>query len=221
MKRLLAYVLLITSLIACAGTNSNGSCTPGEEICVKVRAEEPILFGEPVSLVITATSSEDISQLGIALIIWPHTLIVSEAIDEEPGIEVWKGESGVAWKVNVRAGEVVTLRRILYLPVEAGEYTITVHANTSQLRVIDQISIIQIEDEVKVYLSGTEIPFTPGPLPTMNPIQLQTLRALPTSTPLRTLTPVPTNTSTPTSPAYPPPVSPTSVRDAPGDTSYP
>jgi hypothetical protein len=210
MKHLLAYLLLITSLMACSGIN-NGSCTPDGDICVKLRVEEPILFGEPVGLVITATSSEDISQLGISLIIWPHTMIVGEATDEEPGIEVWKGESGIAWKVNIRAGEVLTIRRILYIPAESGEYTIAVHANTPQLRVIDQLSLYQTDEEIKVYLSGTEIPFTPGPLPTMNPIQLQTLRALPTSTPLRTLTPIPTNTSTPTSPAYPPPASPTSV----------
>jgi len=177
MKNIWIYVLLLMSLAACAGAN-NGGCSSDGEVCVKVRAGEPIQYMEPIDIVITVTSRLDISQLGISLIIWPDTMIVGEAQGLEPGIEVWKGDSGVTWRVDIKAGDVITLSRKVYLPVEAGVYEITVHASTPQLRVIDEISIYQTGDEVKVYLSGTEIPFTPGPLPTMNPIELQTLQAI-------------------------------------------
>jgi len=184
-----------------------------------IRAEEPIVFGEPINLVITATSNVDISDLGISLIIWPHSMVIGEGQGEEDGIEVWKGPGGVDWKVNIEAGQVVTLHRMLYLPQEYGEYQITVHASTPQLRVVDGITLYKSAEDIKVYLPGTAIPVTRSVLSTIGPERLQTLQALPTSTALRTITPKPTHTSTSTPYVYPPPATP--PWDAPGKTPHP
>jgi len=226
MKWIFFCLLLMISLAACAGANSDtGGCSSDgqEEICVKVRAQEPIIFREPIDIVITATSTRDITGLGISLITSPHTIVVGEAEGEEEGIELWKSNSGIDWSVNINAGEIVTLTRKIYLPEELGAYQLIVHASTPQLRAIDSIYIYQTSNDVNIYLSGTQIPFTPSHLNDMSPNELQTLNALTSPTPLRTLAPHPTLSSTPTatSPVYPPPASPTSVWDAPVYPPYP
>lgn len=206
MKQFIILIFLMLNTIACSGVNSdNGSCTQANEICIKIRAAEPVIHGEPINLVITATSTEDIPDLGISLIYWPITMIIGEAQGQEPGIEVWRGNSGVDWKVNIRADEPVIYHRQLILPRDAGVYTITVHASTPQVRVIDEITLYQTDNNLMVILPGTVIPITTGPLPTTDLMMLQTLQAMPTRTLFPTLTPRP---ATITPPAYPPPTTP-------------
>jgi hypothetical protein len=62
----------------------------------------------------------------------------------------------------------------------------------------------------KAYYSGTAIPITPGPLPTMDESMLATARAYPTDTPVPPVKVFETPTSEPelldsTPPGYPPP----------------
>jgi hypothetical protein len=218
MKRVIFCGLLTISLVACSGTYSdNGGCSSNGdgEVCIKIRAQEPIHFMEPIDIIMTITSDMDISGLGISLIIWPHTIIVGEAEGQEQGIELWKGESGINWRVNINTGEIITLTRKIYLPAENGAYQLIVYASTPQLRAVDSMYFHQTGEAVNIYLSGTKIPITQGPLPTIGPELLETLHAVPTLTRFPTLTPKPTKTSTPTSQVYPPPATP------PWDNPYP
>ena len=69
MKRLLAFILLIVSLTACTGASPFGkhNCSHGGEVCVEVRAEEPISYDGAVTVSITVISEKEISDLGISL----------------------------------------------------------------------------------------------------------------------------------------------------------
>jgi hypothetical protein len=216
MKYIISFILLMFSITACSGINSdNGSCTQDGVLCIKVNAEDPVRYGESVNLIITTISNEDITDLGISLIYWPVTMTLGEAQSEEPGTEVWKGNSGVDWKVNIMAGVPVTFRRQLVLPGDDGVYTVTAHASTPQRRVIDELTFYQADGNLRIILPGTEIPHAQDPLPTIGPEMLQTLQAMPTRTHYPTLAPKPTKTSTPTPFVYPPP--PTPDLDRPGE----
>jgi hypothetical protein len=210
MKNLWICFLLLISLSACSSSSSDqGSCNKNAEVCIKIRAEEPIVYKEPINIVITITSEKDYSMLGISLITWPG-IVIGDTPKVEQGTELWKGQSGVDWMVDIKAGEIVTLTRKIYLPPGEGVFSIAVHASTPEFRVIDSLNIYQTKDDVKVYLSGTKVPITPGPLPTTDPILLKTLQAMPTETPFPKHTPAPPVylEATSTTRAYPPPGSP-------------
>jgi hypothetical protein len=201
MKRFLACVLMLVSLTACAsGASDKGSCSKDGEVCIKVRAEEPIQFGAPVTVTITLTSEKDITDLGVSLMTYPKSIVVQEAVDQEPGKVTWKNQSGVDWLVNIKGNQPVTFTRQLKLSPEDGVINITAHAITPGFRAADTIIIYLTNEGGKVYLSGTSIPVTPGPLPTITPGPSPTF--VPTATvPTPFPSPAPTRTATP----YPPP----------------
>lgn len=218
MKRTLACILLLLSLTACASAVSDkGDCSGNGEVCIKVRAEEPIRFGEPVIVTITVTSGKDITDLGVSLY-HDVDVVVEGPQSWEKDLQdaaIFKG--GASCGVAIKANHPLTFTRKLYLPPREGEVWIKAEASTQSLRTADTISIYVTRQGGTVYLSGTSIPITPGPLPTVDPVLLATLRAMPTETSWPTLTPIPPVPLlvTPTSPPYPPPGSP------PPGTPYP
>jgi len=214
MSRFLICALLMLLLTACADGPSlyRHNCSVGGEVCIELQAEEPIKIGEPVIVTIIVTSEKDISDLGISLYTDPNIIIEQEISIEEEGELTWKGQTGVDWLVEIKANDPIILTRKLYLPSGEGLFNIRAEASTPALRTGDSIRIYMTREGGKVYHSGTSIPITEGPLPTMDPSMLATLRAMPTDTPWPTLTPVKTTETPPIevlgTPAYPPPGTP-------------
>jgi hypothetical protein len=219
MKRLLVYVLVLVSLAACAGSASFGrhNCSKGGEVCVEVRAEEPITFGKPVTVKITITSEKDIEDIGISLSHDPDVVVEESQGWEKDSRDISFFSGGVSWVATIEADSPITFKRTLYLPPRGGSFYLITTAGTSYLEARDMIRIYMTKEGGKVYLSGTTIPSTPGPVPTMDPDLLATANALPTYTPYASLpvpetpTPLPISKTEPPppvilgTPAYPPP----------------
>jgi len=160
MKRLFVCVLLLVSLTACAGVSapSGGSCNKG--LCVKVTAAEPVHMNEPVAVTITVTTDKDISGLQVSLSSYPPALV-------EDGQD-WQ-EKGVRWVVDAKANRPQVFTRKVRLPSSEGVFSLTAGAYTPNLPyVADSINIHLTRAGGKVYLSGTSVPITPGPLPTLS-----------------------------------------------------
>jgi hypothetical protein len=224
MKNIWICFFLLLSLAACtSGSPNQRGCNEDGELCISLRTEEPIRFGSQIIVTITITSKKDISDLGVTL--------YHDADVTVEGPQTWDDNvrssniflGGASWLVSVKNNQSLTFIRKLSLPPREGDFWVKAEASTPNLRIADSITIIMTSQGGTIYMSGTAIPITMSPLPTMNPSMLETLRARPTETPYPILTPYSTSTSTPiaTSPVYPPPASPTSVWDAPGYPPYP
>ncbi len=180
MKRLLFFALLLMSLTACGGSSAPGEwrCDKSNEtgeLCIKLTAEEPITLGAPVTITIAVSSEKDIPGLKIFLFSdSPQKVFI-----EEPSLQGWSGK-GVNWPVDAQANQPLTFKRKVRLPAEEGSYQLIVHAAYAPLGmvIIDSLDIYLTREGGKVYYSGTHIPFTEGPLPTITPG--------PSSTPLPT-----------------------------------
>lgn len=218
--------LLLTNLAACAGgATGKDNCSKRGELCIQVRAKEPLRYDEPITIMITVTSEKDIDGLGVSLMADSTIIVVQDALEAEPGKVVWKDQRHVDWLVDVKANQPVTFTRALKLTpptIDLARYTIVVRAGTPQLSADDSLDIYLTREDKKVYLSGTSIPITPGPMPTMDPSHLATLYAMPTVTPWPTWTPLPpTVTPTPSATPYPPPEEPSQWSYPPPDKPYP
>ena len=213
--------LIILGLVSCARSSADRwKCSSDEQVCVYVHTNEPVLYGEPVVVTVTVTSERDIPELGVTL-----AYDVGDVIE---GIETWEGnlqyaeiwEGAAGWGVSINAHQTLTFTRTLHLPPRQGDFAVIASISDKySFHVSNMVGIVMTTQGGTVYLANTRVPRTPGPLPTMNPFQLQTLRALPTATSLRTLTPIPTKTSTPTTVAYPAP--PTPRGEGPIEEPYP
>jgi len=202
LRRLLAFALLLAGLAACTGAASTGrhNCSPNGEVCIEVRADEPISFGGEVTVTITVTSGKDISDLSIILEYEPDVILL--------GIQNWEKESrnvtiwdvGASWNIMTEANQSLVFKRILMLPSREGEFAIRAQAASKALRAGEMIRIYLSQDGGRVYLSGTGIPRSPGPelVDTADPYLLETFRARPT----RTTTPTVAPSETPTQPVY-------------------
>lgn len=185
MKRLFMCVLLLAGLTACAGASSpiQPNCQQG--VCIKVRAIEPIRFGEPVTVTVTVTSEKDISDLKVFLSS-AYDALIEEAQD-------WK-QSGVNWVMEAKANRTFTFTRKLRFPSREGEFQIIAEVYKSyapSVHATDSIRIYLTREGGKVYLSGTSIPLgTPG-----KPIPAVTITPGPSPTRIRQ--------TTPTRPPYP------------------
>jgi hypothetical protein len=216
MKNLWSYALLLVSLAACACVVTyKYGCTIYENgnVCIDMQAVEPIQYGEPITLTITVTSATDIAGLKIFLYSSPPTILME-------GVNGWV-ENGINWAIDIVANQPQVFTRRVLLPEKDGNFQILCSADTGQLHTAYSFYVHQEGGVSTLYYPNTPIPYTQQPLPNTSPELLETLHAIPTPTRYPTLVPKPTSTSTPTSPAYPPPASPTSVWDAPGDTPYP
>jgi hypothetical protein len=213
MKTFWIYVLLMISLASCAGASSgHEGCNISGELCIGMQLQEPIIFGDPITITITVSSTIDVSNLSIYLNSVPQVLTED--------LSGWVNH-GVYWVINLEADQPQTFTKHILLPKSNGYFQIQTSANTPQLRAVYFFYIHQENGNSIVYYANTPIPYTQQPLPNTSPELLETLHAIPIPTHYPTLIPYPTITSTPISPAYPPPASPTSVWDAPGDTPYP
>lgn len=223
MKNIYTFLFLLMIMAACTGSaSSQGKCSDNGDVCVNVRAVEPIYFGKPVVLTITVTSLKNIDDLGISLF-YDVDASIDDLKNWEKNIQqpnIFNG--GASWKIAISERQSLKFTRKLYLPTREGEFSIIVMVTGSNFRINDSLRIYMTQSGGKVYLSGTSLPITEGPLPTMNPSMLQTLLARPTDTSYPKtipISPIPLGI-TPTSPAYPPPGSPT-PSSLPHSTSYP
>lgn len=187
MKRLLlVFALSVLSLSACMGASAPGGGTCRQGVCIKIRAVEPIRFGEPITVTITFTSEKEIPETKVFLYSYPPSLI-------EDGQD-WK-ETGVNWLVETKANSSQIFTRKVRLPPREGIFDLRAEAYTPGLYVIDYVTVHLTREGGKVYLSGTPIPtMTPGPLPTSTRGPSPTLpKPSPTSP----------RSTTPTRPPYP------------------
>jgi hypothetical protein len=220
MKYFFLCMLLLVSLTACTtASSSNGGCSENGEVCVSISAEEPIQYGEPVILTITAISGKNLTNLGVSLYYDIDVVVEGPDSWENNLTETAIFNGGASWIVTAYANQPLTFMRKLQLPPHEGLFPIIVEASTTDLRAADSITIYITAQGGTILLSGTSIPNIVNPVPTMNPSLRQTMNARSTDTPFPTLTPLPTNTITPTSIAYPAPTSYSTV--GPGFGPYP
>jgi hypothetical protein len=200
-------------------------------LCIEIKVDEPLVFGESITVRITATTEEDVPDLGVALTFFPFDNIIIEDPDkEEEGIVVSQKKSGITWKVDAKAIQPVTFVRKFTtdFPLIEDHYYLQFWAQAHDPRglvVAYSIYIFYSQGEVKVYYpgdpaptsehktkyEGTEPPIHPTPGVTIYPTREPTMTAIPTmrwSTPIPTVNPYPIITPqpiqpTPTLPPYP------------------
>ena len=214
MKNWWSYVLLLVSLAACAGgVTYEYGCTIYENgnVCIDMQAEEPIQYGEPITLIITVTSATDIAGLKIFLYSSPPTILLE-------GVNGWV-ENGINWAIDIVANQPQVFTRRVLLPEKDGYFQILSSADTGQLHTTYSFYVHQKGGVSTLYYENTPIPYTQGTLPAIGPELLETLHAVPSPTHRSTITPAPTKTSTPTSVAYPEP--PTPRGEGPIEEPYP
>jgi len=209
MKQMIVLALLLLTLAACSsGATAEGRCNQEGTICLDARVEEPVIYGEPVTITITVTSKQELPDLVISF----YCDNVDVSIETEQNWEkdsfdrvVWDG--GVGWKTYIAKDQTLTFSRKVFLPSQEGYYGFFIRAGTTQLSGTSySFSLYLSEKNSAVYYEGTPVP-TDGPLGTVDPVILMTIRALPTETEFPTLTPIPVETfqSRDATPAYPPP----------------
>jgi ABC-type sulfate transport system substrate-binding protein len=117
MKRLLVYVLVLVSLAACAGSASFGrhNCSKEGEVCVDLRAEEPISFGGSVTVTITVTSGKDIPVLGVSLAHDVDVVVQGPEGWEKDSRDITFSKSVASWATMVEANRSITFKRTLFL----------------------------------------------------------------------------------------------------------
>jgi len=189
MKRLLICILFMASMTACSpAAFGKPNCSSGGELCITLRAEEPILYGKPVNVSITVISEKDLSELTVQLVAMPQSIVVLEPKSEELGKVIKREQNWVNWIVDTKSDQPVIITRQIELSEIEGVLSVDAQAFSKNMLAQETISIYMTHEGGKVYYSGTSIPYTPGPMPTMNESQLATARAWPTDTPYPTLT---------------------------------
>ena len=193
MKRFLMLMLLMVILSGCVRSPSSGKGRCNQGLCVKIEADEPVRWGELVVVRITVTTDRDVSRLGVSLYHDRDITVKEIELGEDGGRVVWEGERGVDWMVNARAEQPLTFICGLHLPLEERSWDLKASAITPQgVRSVDSVTIYITREGGEVYYSGTPVPITPGPLPTMPP-ELR-VTPLPTVIPFPVRSPLPTPT---------------------------
>jgi hypothetical protein len=199
MKHMTGFILMAVILAACAGGSSFGkpNCNEKEGYCVEVRAEEPVLYGEPVTVTVTVTSEKDIPEMGLSLYYDPGTFKEEQHEWEKDVKDYSTYPGGESWVVAVNAKQPLSFTRVLYPQYEEGWFSIFAFASAvietssgkTSSRVGDEIGIHLTREGGTVYLANTPLP-SHGPqiAATMDPNTLATVRAMPTDTPWPTLT---------------------------------
>ena len=161
MKRILFCILLLASLTACSATSSGGTleCNKQQGVCIYIKAEEPIIAGEPVTVTITVKGEKDIPDLQIGLSANGNVFF------EESELKTWK-KTGIGWNVNLKAKKEHTSKHKVLLPSEDGYYTIVASVFTADYGRIasNWFDIVIAGKERKVYYPGTKVPGAEGPI---------------------------------------------------------
>lgn len=159
MKKILFCILLLASLTACSATSSQGSleCNKKEGVCIYIKAEEPIIAGEPVTVTVTVKSAKDIPDLGIVLEANGNVYF------EEPELKTWK-KTGIDWKVDLKADKTKIFKQKVLFPVEDGFYQLLVTAYIQDYGPItsNYINMSIKNKEGSAYYPGTKIPGSEG-----------------------------------------------------------
>lgn len=155
MKRLLGLLLLGLILSACAGVSAPGAGTCQGGMCVHLQVREPVSLNTPVVISITVQTDEQIPGLEILV---PD---ISSSV---------KLEGERRWTRDTPARQAIQVTSVLRFTQE-GLWHIIVQAHDRRLGsvVADDARIYITRAGGTVYYSGTPIPITPGPLPTLAP----------------------------------------------------
>lgn len=196
MKKLFVCVLVLICLSGCGAASAPGgsgsSCDQG--VCVRLSALEPIKYGNPVFLTITVTSDKD-QKIGVALQSFPN-VIFEEAKDNVVTANT-KDKGILSWEIQrVKANTPVTFSVSVSMPEET-LYHFTAFASTVSVKASDGITIQYFASNPKVYMEGTPISGTPGPVA---PYRGPTLTYRPTETVFSPTFIAPTPKSTPSTP---------------------
>ena len=205
MKHLLVLFILILFLFACSGPAANGRPNCNGTACVKPELEEPVLMNKPVKVTITVQSEKDIPGLKISLIPFP----ISSVSVLSNTSQQWQ-KDGISWVSDIKAKQPLTFTSQVRFDSEGRFQLYADIFSPPMASATDMVEIRMTSQTGKVYLLGTSIPITPGPLPMPDPAMRATIMAMPTATPLRTLTPFPITPVSPpmatfTPAGYPPP----------------
>lgn len=175
MKHLFVFTLLALSLSACTGASTQGGQTCQGGICIHVQLTEPIRLNEPVTATITVQTEREISGLRIFFPTPDRSILV----DGEP-----------RWTVNTQSSKSITANRVIRF-TEEGLHEIMVYAQDPLTGTVvkSYVTVHLTREGGKVYLSGTPIPITPGPLPTSTRGLFPTLPS-PTPTLPQLITPI-------------------------------
>ena len=174
MKLLPVYILVLASLTACSATSSQGSleCNKKEGVCIYIKAEEPIVGGEPVTITITVKGDKDMPDLGIALSSTGNVYL------EDLNLKTWK-KTEIGWKVDLKADKPHISKHKVLFPAEDGSYQLVTTAYIPGYGRItgNYFNIFISNKEGKVYYPGTKVPGSegigdvytviPGPSPTL------------------------------------------------------
>jgi hypothetical protein len=185
MKRLFPCILLLVGLTACAGVSAPGGGNCKRGVCIKVTVAEPVRMEEPVSVTISVTADKDISDLGISMLTYPPEVAVEGPQGWETGAKEGQvSKQGASWKMTAKANQQAVFTRKVRFPPEEGLYSITVGAYTPNTGYnSDTLTIRLTRAGGTVYLSGTSVPMTPRPLPTITPGPSPTFIPTPTRRP--------------------------------------
>ncbi len=208
MKTISSVILTLIVLTACGGARQQGGGRCQDGVCIDLDVVEPILFGEPVVLLVTVTSDHDIAELDVTVKSFnSHAISADPETWQEPFLDAHTWPSTADWLISVEADTPTTFTRPFQIPLTEGSFDFAAYASVvNELRIGTMIAIDITHAGGIVYRSGTPIPTYIGPLPMTDPDALATLIAQPTRALWPSRTPPPLEAVE--TPAYPYPAAP-------------
>lgn len=188
---LVAIGLLITTnlLTSCAGASAPSSKTCQTGVCVQTQVIEPVELNKPVRVIVTVETEKDVTGLEVSVGVTEPSILFDELHEEE------KGKDGTRkWVKQIREAKArapIQMTTTIRFTQEGFFYVYgTAYDRQLGLGVSDIVRVQITSLGGKVYLPGTPIPITPGPVPTLAPW-------------MRTPSPTPIQPTTPIRPPYP------------------
>lgn len=195
---LIVLTFVMISLAACSqggGSSGRGDCADG--VCVALRVVEPVQFNAPVVVMITVTSDQDRSDLGLTL----FTDGVQVTINGPQGWEnnarkglVYKNgpSNGADWFFDAKANVPVRFTRVLHFSEkdQLTQIDVVLHVPPRSWVASAHATIKYSREGVRVYGMGTPLPGLRTPAPETLPAWI--IRPDGTRIPYPTLLPTPT-----------------------------
>ncbi|MFZ3070412.1 MAG: hypothetical protein WA110_04740, partial [Anaerolineaceae bacterium] len=181
MKRLCLLVILTIFLAGCGTSEGLSRLQCDQDICINIKVNEPVLWGEQIIVQINVITKKNYSNLSVTFEYNDKEIVVEEPELQEPGRVTWKGDQGVTWSVDTIADQPVVFERKLQLPSTEGYWYLSANTINPEGSVIgDYVNIHLTREGGKVYYSGTPMPTDSDPVPTLNESQRMTQKAWPT-----------------------------------------